>query len=372
MVVTRVMQFPCRGTTESTGYTRHMSRGSTAEILFDLLASAPAGQTLSGQALALRCGVSRAAIWKQVATLRALGLPIHGRAGSGYRLGAPIERLDATRIVAAAARPAGAPDVAVRWRCDSTNSELLRGANGGLRSGAACLAEVQDAGRGRRGRDWYLPLGGGVALSVLWRFDEGMSRLGGLSLVAGVALMRALEEFGIDDCGLKWPNDAVSWVANRSAKDLSGRPAKFAGILVELGGDALGPCHAVIGVGINVRLGESAVAPRETASSDHPWTDLARLADDAPPGRNALAGRVLARLVEALTAFAERGFEPFRDAFARYDVLAGRNVRVLTAGATRAALALGVDAHGALRLRDGNGEFVVTSGEVSVRTGDEA
>jgi hypothetical protein len=45
---------------------------------------------------------------------------------------------------------------------------------------------------------------------------------------------------------------------------------------------------------------------------------------------------------------------------------------VLTAGATRTALALGVDAHGALRLRDGNGEFVVTSGEVSVRTGDEA
>src|SRR5690606_26303027 len=73
VVVTSVMQFPCRGITESNGYTRHMSRGSTAEILFDLLASAPAGQTLSGQALALRCGVSRAAIWKQVATLRALG-----------------------------------------------------------------------------------------------------------------------------------------------------------------------------------------------------------------------------------------------------------------------------------------------------------
>jgi BirA family biotin operon repressor/biotin-[acetyl-CoA-carboxylase] ligase len=113
-------------------------------------------------------------------------------------------------------------------------------------------------------------------------------------------------------------------------------------------------------------------APRETASIDPPWTDLAQLADDVPPGRNALAGRVLARLVEALTAFAEHGFDPFRDAFARYDVLAGRNVRVLTAGATRTALALGVDAHGALRLRDGNGEFVVTSGEVSVRTGDEA
>lgn len=334
-----------------------MSRGTTAAVLFDLLASAPAGQTHSGSAWALRCGVSRAAIWKQVAALRALGLPIHGQAGSGYRLEVPIERLDAARVVTAAALPS-APDVAVRWRCDSTNSELLRGANEGLRSGSACLAEIQDAGRGRRGRDWHLPLGGGLALSVLWRFDAGMSNLGGLSLVAGVALMRALEEFGIADCGLKWPNDAVS------------SDAKFAGILVELGGDALGPCHAVIGVGINVRIGEPAATPAGAESIDPSWIDLARLADGAPPERNALAGRVLARLVEALTAFAEHGFEPFRDAFARYDVLAGRHVRVLTTGAARTALALGVDAHGALRLRDGNGEFVVTSGEVSVRVED--
>lgn len=335
-----------------------MPRGSSAAELFDLLAAGPAGQTLSGSDLALRCGVSRTAIWKQVAALRALGLPIHGQAGSGYRLEVPIERLDAARIVAAAALPASAVDVEVLWRCDSTNSELLRDANSGLRSGSACLAEIQAAGRGRRGRNWYLPLGGGVALSVLWRFDAGMSSLGGLSLVAGVALMRALEEFGIVDCGLKWPNDAVA------------NDAKFAGILVELGGDALGPCHAVIGVGINVRIGESTSAPGETERVDPSWTDLARLADGAPPGRNALAGRVLARLVEALATFTEQGFGPFRDAFARYDVLAGRHVRVLMAGAARTALALGVDAQGALRLRDGNGEFVVTSGEVSVRAGD--
>lgn len=336
-----------------------MSRGISTAVLFDLLADAPAGQALSGNELALRCGVSRAAVWKQVVALRALGLPINAQAGSGYRLEAPIERLDAARIVAAAALPTNALDVAVLWHCDSTNSELLRRANDGLRSAAACLAEIQDAGRGRRGRDWHMPLGGGLALSLLWRFDSGMSSLGGLSLVAGIALMRALDEFGITGCGLKWPNDAVA------------DGAKFAGILIELGGDALGPCHAVIGIGVNVRLGGPATTSVGRDSIDQPWTDLARLTANAPPGRNTLAGRVLARLAEALTEFAEQGFDAFAQAFARYDVLAGRRVRVLARGGSREALALGVDVHGALKLRDRNGEFVVTSGEISVRAASE-
>lgn len=331
-----------------------MPRGSSAARLFDLLASTPAGQVRSGQELALRCGVSRAAIWKQVAALRALGLPVRAQPGSGYRLEWPIEALAAERIAEAAALPGPAPAISVLWRCDSTNSECLRRA-ADLPSGAACLAEIQDAGRGRRGRAWHLPLGGGLALSVLWRFDTGMSRLGGLSLVAGVALMRALEDFGLAGCGLKWPNDAVAC------------GAKFAGILVELGGDALGPCVAVIGVGVNLRIG--AYAPAGAAGAESAWTDLARVAGGEPPGRNAFAGRLLARLVESLGVFERDGFAAFRDPFARYDVLAGHTVRVGSRDGVRSARALGVDAQGALRLRGEDGEFVVTSGEVSVRAG---
>ena len=76
---------------------------------------------------------------------------------------------------------------------------------------------------------------------------------------------------------------------------------------------------------------------------------------------------MVARLVEVLELFAKRGFVAFMDAFARYDALAGRDVRLLAATGTRDARVLGVDERGGLRLRDASGEFAVTSGEISVR-----
>src|SRR5690606_6599169 len=220
--------------------------------------------------LAARLGVSRAAVWKQIRRLRELGLPVEARAGQGYRLAGPVELLDAARISdelgAAGRRRLG--DLAVHWQIDSTSSELLRRAATDPRDGLACLAEVQSAGRGRRGRAWRTPLGGGLALSLLKRFDDGMGALGGLSLVAGVAAVRALADCGIAGVGLKWPNDLYA----------QGR--KLGGILVELGGDATGPCHAVIGIGLNLRI------DAETASIDQPWIDLATLAGGVPPSRN--------------------------------------------------------------------------------------
>ena len=196
-----------------------------------------------------------------------------------------------------------------------------------------------------------MPLGGGLAVSLLKRFDRGMAALSGLSLMAGIAACEALADAGVASVGLKWPNDLV-------ASD-----RKLGGILVELGGDALGPCHAVIGIGLNLRLGDAAIA-----AIDQPCTDLARLAG-AAPSRNALAARLLARLVPALERFDRDGFAPFAPAFDALDVLRGREVRVTRAGDARGAdgIACGVDARGALRVRFDDGERGIDSGELSVR-----
>jgi len=322
-------------------------RAATPSAVAAMLAS---GDEWSGSALAGELGITRAGVWKQIEHLRELGLFVHAAAGRGYRLDAPIELLDAPRIEAAIApeQRARVGAIDVHWQIDSTSSALLRAAAAGAPDLSICLAEAQSAGRGRRGRDWISPLGGNIYFSLLRRFGAGMGALSGMSLAAGIALMQALADCGVVRAGLKWPNDVL-------ADD-----RKLAGILVELGGEFLGPCHAVIGIGVNLRL------PRKFKSGQ-PSIDLASLCGAAMPSRNALIARLLTRLITALDRFERAGFAPFRDEFARYDVLAGKIIRVQTAQGMREGVAEGVDDRGALRVRHGGIATVYDSAEVTVR-----
>lgn len=317
-----------------------------------LVATLASGAEWSGSALAAALGVTRAAVWKQIEQLRALGLPVQAVAGRGYRLEAPLELLDAQAIESAIAREqrAAVGAIDVHWQIDSTSSELARIASASSEPARACLAEIQTRGRGRRGRAWRTPLGGGLALSQLRRFEVGIAALSGLSLVAGIAVMRALCDAGVEGAALKWPNDIVA----------DGR--KLGGILVELGGDALGPCHAIVGIGLNV-----AVGAREGATIDQPWTDLAALTNGQPPSRNRLAGLVMSRLAQALDAFARDGFEAFAREYSEHDALFQREIVVAGGRDVWHGVAAGVTSRGALRVRRHGVEIAVDSGEISVR-----
>ncbi|MGH8121888.1 MAG: biotin--[acetyl-CoA-carboxylase] ligase [Rudaea sp.] len=318
-----------------------------------LLAALSADSAVSGSALAARLHVTRAAVWKQIEALRALGAPIVAAAGSGYRLAWPFDLLDAARIrgeLDSAAR-ARLHVLDVHWQIDSTNTQLLRSADTGTHELEACFAEMQSAGRGRRGRAWQSPLGGNLYFSLLRRFEHGMGALAGLSLAVGVAVIDALNDCGVTEVGLKWPNDVLA----------QGR--KLAGVLVELGGEFLGPCHAVIGIGINLRLSAAA-----RARIDQPAIDLATLMNGTPPSRNRLGGRLLARLIAVLDRFAAHGFTALHADYARHDLLCGRQIRVLSAGDECHGVAAGVDARGALILRRGRALAHYDSAEVSVRS----
>jgi len=333
-----------RATTESHGSARHAPAA--------LLALLAEGHELSGSAIATQLGITRAAVWKQIEHLRALGLTVHAAAGRGYRLDAPVELLDAGRILSAvsADQHSRVGSIDVHWQIDSTNSELARRA-AESREARACLAEIQTQGRGRRGRSWQMPLAGGIALSFFRRFESGMASLSGLSLVAGIAVLRALADCGVQDvAGLKWPNDVVA------------DAHKLAGILVELGGDALGPCHAIVGIGINFRVDAT-----HGASIDQPWTDLAKLTGDRIPGRNLLAGRILSRVAEALDLFASAGFAAFERKYAGYDALFGRSITVASGGDRWIGTARGVNSRGALRVERDGMEIELDSADVSVR-----
>jgi BirA family biotin operon repressor/biotin-[acetyl-CoA-carboxylase] ligase len=323
--------------------------------LDELLAALARPGGVSGSELAARFGITRAAVWKRIESLREAGLPVEALAGRGYHLAQSPDLLDADAIRAALPPDASAllASLAVDAEIDSTSSALLRDAAAGAALGSVRLAERQTAGRGRRGRSWMSPVAANVYLSVLWRFGGGLSALAGLSVAAGVAAAQALQACGATGVRLKWPNDLV----------LDG--CKLGGLLVDAAGEWQGPCHAVVGIGINVRM-----PPAIGAGIDQPWTDLAQaLAPAAPPTRNALAAALLGTLLPALARFDAEGLAPFRAGFEALDALAGRAIDVHDGGAPWSARAAGLCDDGRLRVIDGEGrEHRLAAAEVSVRS----
>ncbi|MCC6714443.1 MAG: biotin--[acetyl-CoA-carboxylase] ligase, partial [Gammaproteobacteria bacterium] len=213
-----------------------------------------------------------------------------------------------------------------------------------------CLAEIQTAGRGRRGRRWLGSVGRDVALSLAWRFNAALETLAGLSLAVGVAVHRALSGLGADDgLMLKWPNDVLY------------RQQKLAGVLVEVHGEMGGPCLAVIGIGLNIDLPAFV-----RAEVQQPVTDL-KSAVRAVPTRNAIVAVLLGKLVAVLREFEVHGFGAFTGEWARLDAAYHREVDVHLPSGAAHGIAMGVTTDGALRLDVGGTERRLHSGEVSLR-----
>ena len=332
-----------------------------------LLRALAGGEPVSGEALGRALGTSRAAVWKGIRRLRALGLEVEARAGRGYRLAAPLELLDAARIraglPAAAATRIGRLEVMAETA--STNARVLAAeeAPGEL---VACLAEYQSAGRGRRGRRWLAAPGSGICLSVGGRLPASPAAYAGLSTAVGVALASALEREGAGPIGLKWPNDLL----------LGG--GKLGGVLIELRGEAQGPVTIAVGVGLNVQLGAAMRAEIEAAGG-WPPAELAQAAAEsgAPmPDRNRLAAVLVAALAGCLAGepcAAESGLgRAVLEGWRARDALRDRPVRVSDAGgqpgAALAGIARGVDASGALVVETSDGaRHRITAGEATLR-----
>ncbi|MGO1002774.1 bifunctional biotin--[acetyl-CoA-carboxylase] ligase/biotin operon repressor BirA [Lysobacter sp. CA196] len=310
----------------------------------------------TGDALASAAGQTRAAVWKRIEALREAGVAIEAKPGRGYALSQPLDLLDAEAIRAALTAPTRARLAAleVAWSIDSTNSELLRRPTP-AQGVAVLLAERQTGGRGRRGRVWASPLAAHLYLSLSRSFGGGLARLGGLSLVAGIAAVEALQGLGYAAVRLKWPNDLV-------VLDGDGL-RKLGGLLIEGGGEYAGPARAVIGLGLNVRMPAAAAA-----SIDQPWSDLSGLAGGRVLARDTVAAALLERLLPALDEFDAAGLAPFLDRYAAFDALAGQAISVHGADATHQGIALGLADDGALRVRlDDGEERRFHAGEVSVR-----
>ena len=312
------------------------------------------GRLHSGEWLAQALGVSRAAVWKGIEKLRERGVEVDAVPRRGYALPAAVELLDASRIraVVADSHADRLRDLDLKFEVDSTNTRLLEAVPPAYGCADVMLCELQQAGRGRRGRHWVAPFGGSIALSLAWSFTDASKASPTLSLCVGVAVARALARAGAAGVRLKWPNDI--WLGDR----------KLGGVLIELRAEAGGPAHVVIGVGVNVTLAGPVRARIEATG-----VRVAAVADAcaAPPSRNFIAGAIIDELLSMLVQFEREGFAAFREAWTVLDALRDRPARVVRGNETFSGTARGVDAQGVLRLeREGHlHEFV--SGEASLR-----
>lgn len=314
--------------------------------LLEILRQLSHDEFQSGEAIAARLGCSRATVHNAVSQGVAAGLEVHAVKGRGYRLGEPVSWLDPAALAASLA----AQGLALEYAdvLESTNTHLLATSQDEARQRIVALAEWQTGGRGRRGRQWHAGLGGGLQFSLRWRSALPASGLSGLSLAVGVVLVQVLRDMGLAGAAVKWPNDIL----------LDG--AKLAGVLIELGGDMLGPSTVVIGVGVNV-LG----AARLREQVGQPVTDLGEHLGAVD--RNALFLRLVSALDQGLRRFEAAGFAAFRQAWQDCHAFQGQAVRLTGMRDEVVGRALGVDEQGALLLETEAGVLSFHSGEVSLR-----
>jgi len=310
------------------------------------------GEFHSGEDLGAVLGVSRMAVWKHLKALRELGVDFEVVRGKGYRLPAYTELLDGDKISSEIARSTAfhIDSINIFHELDSTNNWLREQCLNGAPSGTVCLAEMQHAGRGRRGRTWVSPFAANLYLSLLWRSPAGAAALGGLSLVTGIAVLRCLQAWGVETAGLKWPNDILA------------KKSKLAGILIDVVGETSGPCAVILGVGVNICM-----PPLAGADIDQSWTDLSRLTGRSELSRNRLAAGLLDHLLPAVTEFEAAGLQAFLEEWRRYDIVEGCHVDLQLPNETVSGTACGIDDDGALLVETVNGRRRFTSGDVSVR-----
>ena len=195
---------------------------------------------ISGEEMSQRLNMSRAAIWKYMQELRAIGYEIAAVPHLGYQLVASPDRLLAQEVLAGLDTKIIGRQIIVLDSTPSTMDEAFRLGMDNALEGVVVTAESQTKGRGRMGRSWSSPKARGLYFSIVLRPNLPLNQVARLTLMSAVALAQAIEEISDLKPLIKWPNDIL----------LDG--LKLAGILTELRAESDQVKFVVVGIGLNV------------------------------------------------------------------------------------------------------------------------
>lgn len=308
------------------------------------------GSYVSGQELCEHFGVSRTAVWKAINQLKKEGYCIQAVQNRGYLLVSEDEVFGQNELESRMDTKWAGHPVSFYDTVNSTNLRAKLDADNGAPEGALVVADMQTAGRGRRGRTWSSPAGLNVYFTLILKPQYVPDKASMVTLVMALAVAEGIRETCGVEAGIKWPNDIVA----------NGK--KVCGILTEMSVERDFIHHVVIGVGINVGLQEFAPELAATATSLQ-----------AECGRNVPKAALVANIMKAF----EKHYEVFRGkadlsgligSYNEMLVNRDREVRVLDPKGEYSGIARGINEVGELlvELPDGRVEKVY-AGEVSVR-----
>jgi len=318
----------------------------TDEAILQVLRAREA-QFVSGEELSRRAGVSRTAIWKGIEKLRSEGYKILAQSHVGYRLVGIPDRLTAVELQWQLQTKRIGKRIHAYERTDSTMDLAHQLAGSGEPEGTVVIAESQRKGRGRLGRVWTSPKGKGIYASFILRPQMSLKEAPMLTLMAAVAVARAMEGATGLRPEIKWPNDVM----------IHGK--KLVGILTELSAELSRVNFVVIGIGMNVNSARSALPPEGTSLA----VALGKKVD-----RVALAKRLFEEMDQIYADCLKNGFETVLEPWRGFAQFLGKHIRIgVDKGKPVDGQAVDIDPSGALLIRTDTGLVeTVAAGDVVV------
>lgn len=307
---------------------------------------------VSGQELCDKLGVSRTAVWKVICSLKEEGYEIDSVSRKGYRLLSSPDVVSESEIASRILDGVFGQRVVSYEITDSTNTRAKQLAEEGAVHGTLVVANMQTAGKGRRGRSWQQEEGSVIAMSLLLRPVFSPDKASMLTLLAAHSVAGAIEAVTGLPAAIKWPNDIV---INRK---------KTVGILTEmsLGVEQAAIDYIVIGIGINVNNTAFPEDIRDMATSLY-------LEKGERVSRSVLIAESMRRLEADYEAFLEtEDLSAILQDYNTHLISMNKEVRVLDPKGEYTGISRGMDAQGELLVERADGELIkVYAGEVSVR-----
>ena len=298
---------------------------------------------VSGEKISQKLGISRAAVWKHIKSLRSEGYDIKSVTNKGYYLAAAPDIISGYEIKSGLKTARVGQNVRYVHETDSTNNEAKRFSD--MPDGTLFVAEVQTGGKGRLGRAWTSPAGEGIWMSILLKPDINPNEAPEITLIAGLAVCRALKRFG---ALIKWPNDVV----------IGGK--KICGILTEMSAEIERVSYIICGIGINVNIEEFPEELREKAASLYTVTGEKH-------NRTEIIRSVMEEFEPLYDEYLKKRLKNIVPEYKSVCVNIGKRVSILYGEHQTTGTAVDINENGHLVVDTDEGEITVSSGEVSVR-----